>query len=816
MAREKQPLRVFALCRGEGVGYLAFCSDENFAGLTAKAFAKQGAEVPCELFPVSSASELESLKSGMRWNWVVVVPLLAKELEIRLLQDNAVIAKAAFPALRSKVTSRLLTMTKPDVVEILRGFEQRHGSGRTQAHIADAWPVGDGRVSYRVSVAFPVRDKSQEAFLEVFGTNGAPLDVPVVCLEDHVVGTAEDPSTQTRLVTFSCLMKQDVYSFFVRTWLGDERSYAGFAGMNAPRAAGMIEGARTEASGYADDSTYERWFEAHRASDADLLRQREAFRELPSDERPLISIVMPVFRTRAAFLQAAIDSVIAQSYEAWELVLVNASGPCADVDSVLAGVHDERIRIATVENRSISENTNVGIAMAGGSYVAFLDHDDVLEPDALWCLAQAIRSKPDADVLYTDEDHLIGSRVHAPAFKPGPNYGKLYSHNYVTHLLVVSRRVLGLTERSGADVAGAQDYDLTLKAFEVAREVVHVPRVLYHWREHDESTSSGSAQKPFAHEAGRAALAAHFGRRKIRVKIEDGVLPYTYRVRYVLPEKLPKVSIVIPTRDHADLLRACVASILDRSTYENYEILLVENGSEEEETFACYDELRASDERVRVVRWKPEVAGEFNFSAIVNFGARQATGEFLVLLNNDTEVIEPAWIEELLGCLMRPEVGVVGAKLLYGDDLIQHVFLSANPNGDFMHPCQNLARDALGPGYAASMPGDCSMVTGACQMMRRSLFESLGGYDERLAVGFNDGDFCLRVADEGYVITVATHALLYHREFTSRGRESQNPQMRVRYIAEKAYVMGKHPEFFAEGDPVVNPNLDRFNPRLSL
>ena len=210
------------------------------------------------------------------------------------------------------------------------------------------------------------------------------------------------------------------------------------------------------------------------------------------------------------------------------------------------------------------------------------------------------------------------------------------------------------------------------------------------------------------------------------------------------------------------------------------------------------------------------MAGEFNFSAIVNFGARQATGEFLVLLNNDTEVIEPAWIEELLGCLMRPEVGVVGAKLLYGDDLIQHVFLSANPNGDFMHPCQNLARDALGPGYAASMPGDCSMVTGACQMMRRSLFESLGGYDERLAVGFNDGDFCLRVADEGYVITVATHALLYHREFTSRGRESQNPQMRVRYIAEKAYVMGKHPEFFAEGDPVVNPNLDRFNPRLSL
>ena len=343
-----------------------------------------------------------------------------------------------------------------------------------------------------------------------------------------------------------------------------------------------------------------------------------------------------------------------------------------------------------------------------------------------------------------------------------------------------------------------------------------MPRVLYHWREHDESTSSGSAQKPFAHEAGRTALAAHFGRRKIRVKIEDGVLPYTYRVRYVLPEKLPKVSIVIPTRDHADLLRACVASILDRSTYENYEILLVENSSEEEETFACYDELRASDERVRVVRWKPEVAGEFNFSAIVNFGARQATGEFLVLLNNDTEVIEPAWIEELLGCLMRPEVGVVGAKLLYGDDLIQHVFLSANPNGDFMHPCQNLARDALGPGYAASMPGDCSMVTGACQMMRRSLFESLGGYDERLAVGFNDGDFCLRVADEGYVITVATHALLYHREFTSRGRESQNPQMRVRYIAEKAYVMGKHPEFFAEGDPVVNPNLDRFNPRLSL
>jgi GT2 family glycosyltransferase len=578
----------------------------------------------------------------------------------------------------------------------------------------------------------------------------------------------------------------------------------------------MLGDACRRIAGAAGDPRYASWFEEHRVTVDELRAQVLASSQLAEDERPLVSLVMPVFRTHGPFLEAAISSVLCQSYDRWELVVVNASCKCKEVDDVLDAVTDERVRVIEVENRSISENTNAGIDQASGDYVAFMDHDDVLEPDALWCYVSAVRSRPSVDLLYCDEDRMDGDRLHTPAFKTFPNYGKLYTHNYVTHLLMVSRYVLEHTERSGPEVAGAQDYDLTLKAFEVARGIAHVPRVLYHWREHEGSTAGGSDQKPYAHEAGCRALEGHLARRGIAATVDDGPLHYTYHVRYDLPDPLPKVSVVIPTRDHADLLRTCVDSVLGRSTYPDLEVVLVENDSEEAATFALYDELRSRDDRVRVVVWSPPEPGEFNYSAIVNHGVRHSGGAFVVLLNNDTEVIEPDWIQEMLGCFARPEIGVVGARLLFGDGLVQHVGMVANPAGDFCHVCQNVEGGAMGPAYAVAMPGDYAMVTGACQMVQRSVFDELGGYDERLAVGFNDGDLCLRARELGYEVTVAEHATLYHREFSSRGRETTDRRLRARYLAEKGRMLVRHAAFFAEGDPAVNPNLDGFGTYFEL
>ncbi len=801
--RQRNALRTCAICRGEGVGYVAIASDLEGLKLGARASLKDGRSIPCELIRIDVARDRVVIDESALDVWVVVLPLLTCDCVIDVTSGRGDDLRVVFPALRSKMSSRLLTMTKPHVAECLRGIEQRLGVGQVRVQIEEAY-AGDGdSVCWRVRAVFAHDDQTATPTLRVFNSNADEVTGQVTLMEDQLVASEYDPERVVRLLTFSCAVPRDLLQFFVVSELANE--CGGFAGMNPSRAEGIVAYSEQRMLGYEGGDAYPRWFGAHRATTYDLELQRAQSR----DDMPEISVVIVATPADARGCDDTISSVLGQSVPPREIRVF-------DVGNVLRGgawlaqrENSEAVSVVAVDDLSDVGRMLRDDARVTGTYVCVVKSGDIIEPDALWRYSHAILQQPGVGLLYCDEDEIEESGAIRPIFKVGPNFGRLYTRNYVGNMLMASKAVLRATVPGNGAYLEDWAYDLVLRTFEMECEIVHLPYVLYHRRQ-------SVANVNRAHEAGRTALAEHFVRRKIMATVEDGPLSCTYRVRYALPEAGPKVSIIIPTRDHADLLRVCVNSILERSTYPNFEILLVENNSEEDETFACYDELRAADERIRVVRWKPGVAGEFNYSAIVNFGARQATGKCFVLLNNDTEVIEPAWMEEMLGCLMRPEIGVVGAKLLYKDGLTQHVFMSANPNGDFMHPCQNLKRDALGPGYAAVMPGDCSMVTGACQMMRRSLFESLGGYDERLAVGFNDGDFCLRAADEGYVVTVAAYALLYHREFSSRGRESQDPQQRVRYIAEKAYAMAKHPEFFAEGDPVINPNLDRFNPCLSL
>ena len=805
-ARRHGPFaKVCALCRGEGLGYLAFCGSREVDDVRATALAKNGASIPCAIYDVTAEWQRDVLAPGENNVWVVVVPLLACDCRVRVEAKGEKPCKVTFPALRSKLMSRLLATTRPEAAAVLRGFERRRGHGGAMVRILEAWPGVDEATVWRVRATLPLRDEDSPVRLRVYDGVGSEVDAQVVVMEDQVVPSSRDASLRTRLTTFSCAVDQGLRSFFVVAKNeGDE--VCGFDAINAPRARALLEGTRALADGSANDRVYERWFDSHRATTAELAYQREASSN--AGEAPLLmSLVVCVEAANAEGLASTMASVCAQSYASWELVLVCEAGMERQLRDMLALREEERARVVAADSKDVM--ARAGMEAAAGSYVGLVACGDTLEPDALWHFSRAVADHPQADLLYCDEDRLFEGHVGGPSFKTFPNYGKLYECNYLGNLVMASSFALGAAASASVGSGIAYGYDLALRAFEVARDVLRVPRVLYH-------AEADRAWGPNDHEEGKRALAAHLERRGIAAHVADGALPGTYRVCYELSEPMPSVSVVIPTRDHADLLAACVRSVLQRTTYANLDVVLVENNSVERQTFELYDELQGEDERVKVVVWESPEPGAFNYSAIVNYGVAQASGEVIVLLNNDTEVIEPCWLQEMLGCLARPEVGVVGAKLLFEDGLIQHVGMVANPEGDFCHVCQNLTSTALGPTYAAAMPGDYSMVTGACQAMRRTLFEELGGYDEELAVGFNDGDFCLRAREAGYAVTVCAHALLHHREFSTRGRESTDTRLRKRHLLERARVISKHADFFAQGDPALNPNLDGFSGYFTL
>ena len=557
-----------------------------------------------------------------------------------------------------------------------------------------------------------------------------------------------------------------------------------------------------------DDEAYRHWLAGRRPNQVDLAQQTQRSSMLEAT----FSIIVPCFQSNEAYLREMALSVIRQSYPKWELILLDASPELAAVSSVVEELQDERIRYVRLEgNGGIVANTNEGIRRASGSYVAFLDHDDLLEPDALYRYAEAVdvpeQKRP--QLLYCDEDSFHADGDYGqPSFKSDLNVDLLYCHNYVTHFLAVERDLVERIGPSGEDVSGAQDYDLTLRALAAGARVHHVARPLYHWRIHAASSNNGNVgSKPYAVEAGRLALQRHLTQRGIAASVENAGDPFTYRVRYELPTPEPLVSVIIPTRDHARLLEACVRSLFETSEYQNIEVLLVENGSVEPETERLYARLlQDHPKRVRVVRW----TGEFNYSKIVNYGAAQACGDYLLLLNNDTEVISPDFIPEMLGYLQRPEVGVVGAKLYFPDGLVQHAGVIVGAYDALAHANQLLPQNR--PGYLARAvrPGNFSAVTGACQMVRRDVFDAIDGYDESFAVGFNDADFCLRAGRAGFLTTFTPYAELYHREFASRGREAVDEGKLLRWKREQAHFIERWPEFFLLGcDPYSNPNLKR-------
>lgn len=548
-----------------------------------------------------------------------------------------------------------------------------------------------------------------------------------------------------------------------------------------------------------DDVDYEEWYCNHRPQEEELERQRkEKF-----DYMPLISILVPVYNTPEAFLKQMIQSVRAQTYGNWELCIANANPGNKEVGDILriASEKDQRIRVTDVpENEGIAQNTNAAMKIASGEYVGLLDHDDLLTKDALYEVVKALNQQERPEMIYSDEDKVTTDLTEhfQPYMKPDFNLDLLRSNNYICHFFVAKKSLIEDVGAFRGEFNGAQDYDLILRCSEKAAGIAHIPRILYHWRVHKASTADNPASKMYAFDAGKSAIEDHLKRCG-----QDGEVSHAkdlgyYRVKYKVKGS-PLVSIIIPNKDEVESLDKCLQSI-EKSTYKNYEIIVVENNSVKDETFAYYKKIEAKG--VKVVYWEKG----FNYSAINNYGASYAKGDYLLLLNNDVEVITPDWLEEMLGNCQRKEVGIVGVKLYYPDDTVQHAGIIVGIGGIAGNIFVGLPRRYTGYFHKASVQQDLSAVTAACMMVKRSVYEAVKGLDEKLQVAFNDVDFCLRVRKAGYLVVYNPYAELYHYESKTRGSEDTKEKVR-RFQSEIEYMRSHHLDILKNGDPMYNRNL---------
>ncbi|MCD8196959.1 MAG: glycosyltransferase family 2 protein [Lachnospiraceae bacterium] len=536
-------------------------------------------------------------------------------------------------------------------------------------------------------------------------------------------------------------------------------------------------------------------------------RKREEETVFPRDIR--ISVLVPLYNTPEKFLREMIESVQAQTYRNWELCLADGSDEkhpevgriCVEYQKA-----DSRIRYQKLEkNLGISGNTNACFAMATGDFIGLFDHDDILHPSALYECMKVICEK-DADYVYTDEltfespdlDHIIV--MH---FKPDYSPDNLRANNYICHFSVFDAKLLEKTGLFRPEYDGSQDHDMILRLTEEARSVQHIPKILYYWRSHPNSVAADIGAKTYAIDAAKRAVHDHmrdyYG---IEVKVESTrAFPTIFQIKYLITGT-PLISILIPNKDHETDLRRCISSIAERSTWKNYEIIVIENNSTEQSIFDYYEELKA-DARMRVVTYE----GEFNYSKINNFGAGFAKGEYLLFLNNDTEAITPDWMEQMLMYAQRADVGAVGAKLYYADNTIQHagVVIGLGAHRSAGHTHYKMPREHLGYMGRLCYAQDVTAVTAACLLVSRRIYDEVGGLDESFTISLNDVDFCLKIREKGYLNIFTPFAELYHYESKTRGLE-EGEKLR-RYEKECEHFREKWKAALEAGDPYYNPNF---------
>ena len=556
---------------------------------------------------------------------------------------------------------------------------------------------------------------------------------------------------------------------------------------------------------------YQKWLPKHLPSSAELERQRKTKFSLT----PKISIVVPLYKTDREYLRQLIESVQAQTYSNWELCLSDGSGANSPLEQVLKEYQekDSRIRVISSEKPlQISQNTNAAMGISTGDFVAFADHDDVLTANALFEYVKAYNENPKLEVFYSDEDKMSmdGHKFFQPHFKPDFNLDLLCSVNYICHLFMAKKSLIEKVGMLRPEYDGAQDYDFIFRCVEATDQICHVPKILYHWRSHEQSTSENPESKRYAFDAGQRAVQAHYDRIGVKAEVLQGEYLGLYRTKFIRDYD-PLISIIIPNKDHIEDLRRCMNSIEEKSTYQNYEYIIVENNSTQKETFEYYQKLEKEDPKAHVLYWD----GPFNYSAINNFGAKEAKGEYLLLLNNDTEIINPDCLEELLGYCMRDDVGIVGARLYYEDDTIQHAGVVLGFGGIAGHCFVQQPRTSTGYCHRIICAQDYSAVTAACMMVKKEIFDAVGGLSEDLQVAFNDIDFCIKVRDYGKLVVYNPYAELYHYESKSRGLED-TPEKIARFNKEIATLEQHWPDIFRKPDPYYNPNLTLDSQDFSL
>lgn len=549
------------------------------------------------------------------------------------------------------------------------------------------------------------------------------------------------------------------------------------------------------------------YWESIRYSDEQLNKVISTF-----EKRPLISIILPVYNPVMNWLQECIDSVLAQRYGNWELCICDDASTREDIVSYLDNLAHPKIKqVRAASNLGISGATNLALGLSAGDYVAFLDHDDTLDPDALFHVCKAI-SEYDPDCIYTDEDYIgVDGQYYQPHFKPDYSPDTLLSHNYITHLLVVKQKILTEVGLFNPEFDGAQDYDFILRLCEKADSIMHIPKVLYHWRQSENSSSLEVSAKPYIQNRTRQLLKYTLNRRGQSVDVLNANIPHFFHVKRELASTA-KVSVIVPFRDEPELLRNCLDSVLSNTSYRNYEILGVNNQSNSPLTYALMDHYSDIHANVSFVDYDEA----FNFSSIVNYAVENSHGEYVVLLNNDVEIITWDWLESLMSLAQDESTGAVGGKLFYPDNSVQHAGIVVGVDGYAGHSHKHAGCNEQGYENRLQIVNNVSAVTGAFMMVRRHVFNQVNGFDEEnFAVACNDVDFCLRILEQGYWNVFTPYAKAYHLESVSRGYELSEDQ-KSRFDREKEIFRQRHADFLEFGDPFYNPNLSLENESFQI
>lgn len=554
---------------------------------------------------------------------------------------------------------------------------------------------------------------------------------------------------------------------------------------------------------YIAQSDYQTWLFAQRVTKKNLETQSKT----KFAYSPKISILVATFNTKEEYLKEMIDTVVNQSYSNWELCI--ADGSTNDFVEKYVYEHyssyGDKIKFQKLDqNYGISGNTNKAFEMATGDYITVYDHDDTLELDCFYEIVKALQEYR-YDVLYTDEDKFDDSTkmYNDPNLKPDFSEDLLRSHNYITHLFIVNKKIVDEVGYYNSEFDGSQDYDYIFRCVEKANAVYHIPRILYHWRMHPESTAQNPENKMYCYDAGKRAIEAHYKRIGVEATVEFLPKPMygMYHTIYSTKDN-PLVSILIPNYNHKAILKTCIDSLYNVNTYKNFEIVIVENNSTEKEIFDYYEELKKQHDNIQVVTYK----GEFNYSRINNFGMKHTNGDYVLLLNNDTEVISPTALSEMVGCILRPEVGAVGAKLLYEDDTVQHAGVVIGFSGYAGHVNHGINKDDYGYMVRARINCNYSAVTAACMMVKKSVFNQVGGFDEQFVVACNDVDLCLKICKEKYLIVYNAFALWHHYESKSRGYDDASQEKMWRFNKEVEKFQDKWKDVLINGDPFYNSN----------